>query len=53
MKKEKSANSLGQQADLVEYSVKYSTCIVTETGEKTMKTNKKVMAEVEAQKEVK
>ena len=43
MKKEKSANSFGRLADLVEYIAKYSTCIVTETGEKTMKNMNKVV----------
>lgn len=43
MKKEKSANSFGRLADLVEYIAKYSTCIVTETGEKTMKNMNKAV----------
>ena len=43
MKKEKSANSFGRLADLVEYFAKYSTCIVTETGEKTMKNMNKAV----------
>lgn len=34
MKEKKSANSLGQQADLVEYFADYSTCILQNIGDK-------------------